>query len=404
MVLMNVLRMLADCAFYGAFAGIIAVKCGGTGAFWGILLQSLCFGLSCLGRDKRWLRLLLLLPMCLGWVVHWAALADCILLLPTAAYVVWLVWNKDYLLDQERQCRLFGVFWKLLLVLILVTLLMGGRALISAVTIPYGLVMLVCSVLLMRALRHDAKIYCQRRYQLMNLSTVIAVTAVGGLLSTQAVRNACLTALKAVYNAVLRPILEFVLNCFLALIWVISKLFAWLSVGGAQGSEEKEMPELDMTGAAELFGDDYELKEPGAFLRTLGWVLLAAVAVAALVLFFRWLNRRGEEEAAQNASPDRREVISGARRPEARRETSPVRKIRAQYRGVLKWCGTLGICPERGDTSRDIHRQISLVTRQDTLSAQIRELYIRARYAGRAGGEDAREMKRLCTQLRKNEE
>ena len=66
MVTMHILRMLADLSFFYALAGLVASRCGGSGAILGMLLQCVCFGLSFLGSNKRWLRLILLLPMALG--------------------------------------------------------------------------------------------------------------------------------------------------------------------------------------------------------------------------------------------------------------------------------------------------------------------------------------------------
>lgn len=402
MVMMNMLRMLVDTAFYGAFAGLIARACGGSGAFWGVWLQCLCFGMSCLGRDKRALRLLLLLPMCLGWAICHGSFADCVLLLPTAAYMVWLVWKGDYCLDQDRQRRLFDVFWKVMVVFLPIAMLMGGTGALSAVTVPYTLVMLIGSVLLLRALRHDAKVYCARKYQLVNLSSVAVVAAVAGIVSSNVFLNACAVAWKAFYAHVLQPVFEFILNVFLVLIWGISRLFSLLSVRGKEQKEEDAL-QLDLGGAQELFGKNFQQKEPGEVLRILGIVLLVAAGVVLLVLFFRWMNRHSGSAAVRNAQVEEREALSEVRRPGKRRETSPVRKIRAQYRGFLKWCDGLGMRSEPGTTTLDIHRQVDLLSEHGAESEQIRELYIQARYAHTADQNGVRAMKELCGRVKKTD-
>lgn len=402
MVIMHVLRMLVDVSFFSAFAGLIAVKCGGSGAFWGMLIQCLCFGLSYLGRDKRVLRMLFLLPMCLCWVIHRGSLADCILMLPSAAYVIWLVWKNDYVLEQDRQRRLFDVFWKILVVFTLVALLVGGRKVISAVTIPYALVMLIASVLLLRALRHDPKIYCQKKYQLINVSAVIGVIVAAALFSSKTFLNACAAAWKAFFEYVLQPILKFLLDIFLLLIWGISKLFSMLSLERKE-LQEKEVPEIDLSGMEELLDEEFKQREPSEVLRILGIVLLVAAVILLLILFFRWMNKRDGYSAAQSTAEDEREVLSVSRRQTKKRETTPVRKIRAQYRGFLKWCAGLGITPERGSTSLDVHKQVDLISEHGAASEQIRELYIKARYAELADQDSVRAMKELCNQVKKAE-
>ena len=399
MVIMNLFRMMVDLSFYGAFAGLIAGACGGSGAFEGMMLQCLCFGLSVLGGKRRILRLVCLLPMVLCWVVHRGAPADGVLLIPTAVYIVWLVYKRDYVLDHERQQTLFGVFWKVLLAVVVFGTLLGGIDAVTAITIPYALVMLVCSVLLMRALRHEPKVYCQIRYQIVDLSAVAVVAAVAGLLSTNAVRNGFAAVLKAGYSTVIRPILEFLLKILLYIIEGFAALFSWLSLG-KKGLEQQESPQMDLSGPENIFGEDVTLKEPGELLRVLGIILLAAAGVTVLVLFFRWLNRHRGEQSEQSTQ-EARENIEVSRRIPKQKETSPVRRIRAQYRGFLKWCAGLGIQAERNSTSQDIHRQVNMVSQHGETSAKIRELYIKARYADQANRDDVRTMKQLCEKLKK---
>lgn len=402
MVIMNVLRMLVDVSFYAAFAGLIAVKCGGSGAFVGALIQCLCFGLSYLAGKRRLLRLLLLLPMGLCWVVHWGSAADGILLIPTAVYIVWLVWKNDYILDHERQQLLFGVFWKVLLVFVPLAMLVGGAKGITAVSAPYALVMLISSVLLMRALRHEPKVYCQKRYQVINISAVALVVAVGGLLSTKTFLNGCAAALKAVYGALIQPVLEFLLNVLLYVIAGIAALVSLLSFGNRE-QEPEEVVQMDLNGMESLLGDGVQLKEPSELARILGFLLLGVAAAVVLVLFFRWMNRRRGREGVQSAARDERETVEIRRRGSKKKETSPVRKIRAQYRGFLKWCAGLGVQTERSSTSLDVHRQVSVVSEHGQTSAQIRELYIRARYADEADPDSVRAMKQLCNQVKKSD-
>lgn len=400
MILMNILRMLADVAFYGTFAGLIALKCGGGGAFAGALIQCFCFGLSSAAGKKRPLRLALLLPMALCWVVHRNSLADCILIIPTAAYIVWLVWKGDYALDHARQERLFGVFWKVLLVFVPFAMLMGGTAAVAAVSVPYALTMLVCSVLLLRALRHDPGVYCQKKYQLVNISAVALVVAAARLISSKTFLNGCAAVGRAVFSHVVRPVLEILIHLLMLVIAGISKLVSLFSFGGRERQEENTV-ELDLSGVEEILGDDLKQRELSPLLRALGWTLLIAAVIALLVLFFRWMNKRRGHTAVQNTAPDERESVPFSRREARKRETSPVRKIRAQYRGFLKWCAGLGVETHTDSTSLDVHRQFSTVSGRGEASAQIRELYIRARYADKADPDGVRKMKQLCTEVKK---
>lgn len=402
MIVMNILRMLVDVAFYGAFAGLIAANCGGGGAFVGALIQCVCFGLSSAAGKRRLLRLALLLPMGLGWVIHRDSPADCVLLIPTAVYIVALAWKGDYALDHDRQRHLFGVFWKVLLPVVAIVMLAGGTAAVAAVSMPYALTMLVCSVLLLRALRHDPSVYRQKNYQLINVSAVALVVAAARLVSSKTFLRGCAAAGKTVYVHVLRPLLELLLQLLLLVFEGVSKLIALLPFGGGARAQSQEAAELDLNGVENMFGDDFEIKQPGLLLRLLGWGLLIAAAVVLLVVFFRWLNRRRPSAAVSSAAEAGRTPVETDRREKRKRETSPVRKIRAQYRGFLKWCAGLGVETRTDSTSLDVHRRFCCVSDQAETSGQIRELYIQARYADKADQDGVRRMKQLCAEAKKS--
>lgn len=404
MVIMNVLRMLADVSFFFTFAGFIAVKCGGTGALAGALLQCLCFGLSYLGGNRRWLRLLCLLPMGLGWYFARGSLADCIVLAITAVYVIWLVFRKDYVLDQERQQTLFGVYWKILIGFVLITSLLGAGSVMVRASMPYAIIMLIASILLMRSLRHEPRVYCQRKYQLVNLGAVAAVGGAAWLISRPAVLNACAAAIKAVYNGIIRPILQLLLTALLAVIWGIGQLAALLFRGGEKELPQKEQVELDLSGMEGILPEDMELKEPSQLLRALGIVVLAAVVIVLLILFFRWLSKRRGQETEAVRTGDERETLPLNRRAAKKKESSPVRSIRAQYRRFLKYCAALGVEQKKSSTSRDIHNRVEILSGPVEISNRIRELYIRARYAGQADAEGVKQMKQLCSQAEKSGE
>ena len=398
MVIMNILRMLVDTSFYCAFAGLVARICGGNGAFVGTIISCICFGLSYLGGCRRWLRLAFLMPMAFSWIIHRGSIADCILLIPTAVYIIWLVWQNDYFLNHDRQQHLFGVFWKVLLAVIPIGMLLGGSKALTAITVPYAIIVLICSVLLMRALRHEPEIYCQKRYQVVNISAVAAVVFLAGLFSTKTFLNACVTVLKTIYTTLIQPVLEFILNIILYLISGILKLFSWISF--KRESEEQEYVQMNLNGTENIFGEEVQLKEPGELLRILGIILIVVAAVVLLVLFFRWMNRRHGNSGAQAGTEYMREDVKADLRITKKRETSPVRKVRALYCGFLKWCLENGIRIERSSTSLDVHRQ---VVEKVEISAQIRKLYIEARYAQNANQDSVRAMKDLCSQIKKSQ-
>ena len=149
MVIMNTLRMLADLSFFLTFASFIASSYGGSGVFAGTFLQCLCFGISSAAGDRRFLRLLCLLPIGLCWYLYHDSLANCILLIPPALYILWLVFKGEYILDHNRQSRIFTLFLKIIPLFVIFGFLIGQGTTVTGLTLPYTAATLVSSVFLL---------------------------------------------------------------------------------------------------------------------------------------------------------------------------------------------------------------------------------------------------------------
>ena len=399
MAVMMALRITADLALFYTFGGFVAAKCGGTGAVWGMIIQCLCFELAYALRERGRLRFAALVPMVLGWVIYARSLPDCILLIPAALYVIWLVAKEDFSLDYERHKSVFGGFLLALVIFLVVAWFMRSLDVFSAVAMPYAVAMLVCTVLLMRSLRHEKQVYCQRRYQLVNLAAVAAVGGAAWVVSSKTVRGGVGVLLKAFHQHILSPIFELLLNALLYILQGAAWLFSLLSLKD-KPQQEQEIPEISADGAEKLFGDDYILKEPSELVKMLGKVLLIAAVVAALVLLFRWMSRRRGVDTADVAETEVRDEIPTEAVGKPRKESSPVRTVRAQYRKFLKLCASRGVEREAGFTSLDVHERAQWVQVDESVSGEIRDVYIKARYDGKADKADAQRIKKLCTEAR----
>lgn len=400
---MHILRMLADLSFFYAIAGLIASRCGGSGAFLGLLLQCVCFGLSSLGGNKRFVRLAFLLPMLAGWFIYGGSTADCILMAPPAAYIVWLVYKEDYVLEQGHHRRLFTTFCRVIVPFTLIMTAVGFGSSVRSVVLPYAALMLTASVLMMRSLRHDPVVYCKPSYQLLNLSTVVLATAAAMLLSTKTALAAYRAVLKTLYNALILPILTLMLRILLEIMFAIEKILKWLGLT----SPELEDVTLDDGAIDEMLEQINAMEiEPAdvSGLRTVFTVLGIAVAVLILFLFFRWMNRKKGETAAQAVSGATRVAISGSDHREAQKETSPIRAVRHQYRKFLKLCAARGAAPKKHHTSLDMEEKARHALGPDVPGSEIRDIYILARYDGTADQESVRRIKKLYSEAKRAKE
>lgn len=399
MVIVHGLRILTDLAFYYAFASYISVCFGGRYAMVGLLVQAACFALSAALREKLCLRLAALLPSVLLWLLPGIGLADGLLFLPPAVYLVWQAWKGKYPLEWNRQVELFSVFLKVYTCVAAFLLASGMLKLLSAASLPIALIMLVCSVLLMRTLRHEPETYCQRRYQLVNLVSVAAVTVVAALISTEAFLKSCLSLLGSLYNTLVLPVLMMLLTAFVYVLRSVAWLLALLEL---KMPENGEMIELNLDNMLE----DLDVKEITRYhidLKGLMIALLAVACVAALYFFFRWMSRLGWGEGASDTLGEKRGVVDSVPgKPEKQpRFGSPVQRVRAQYRKFLKLYLAMGGEMEKSDTSLDVHRGARKCRLDEAAARELREIYIRARYAGDADGRDAARARELYGTIRK---
>ncbi len=401
MVTINTLRMLVDASFFYAFAGFVAAHCGGSGAFAGAMLQCLCYGVASAAGKKRLLRMALLLPMGLCWYVYGDSLADCILLIPVAGYILWLTWNGDYTPDRDRQHRLFTLFLKVIAVFAPIAMLTGSMEEVTGVTFPFALMALAGSVLLLRALRHEPRTYCEKKYQLMNIATVGLAIAAAYLVSMEAVLNGAAAVIGAAYRYLILPVLMLLISVLITVLRLVGSILPLKDEGYGEAREPLKINLVDM---AQMFSEEEQAAGPGELLRRIVTAVLILAACTLLFLFFRWLSRR-EHSGVPNARMEEDRAPTAVRQERARaRELPPVRSIRAQYRRFLKLCARLGVPPEKSSTSLDVDYRARDISALRGVCGEIREIYIRARYAGRAGKENVQDMRRLCAAAKKDSE
>lgn len=399
MILLNLLRMLVDLAFYGTFASVLASYWGGTGAITGYLLQCVFFALSSLGNRRRWFRVLLVSPVFLSLFFYRRHAADCLFLLPGTVYILILVWKNDYILQHVRQYSLFQTYWKLFLILIPFFVIFDATEMFLSVIMPYGLFMVIPSVLLMQMLRHDKAVYSNPSYQMMNYTVIAILSAVALLLSRQAFLNSCRTVIRFLYKLLLRPILLLLSVLLECLIWVFFQFASILF--GDETIQMAPMASIQQPAAEQIWGEVTSEVAQNPWLTVILWILFGLIVSATALFFFRYLNGRGTDKQPETAAEELRIATHyPVKRIGRKKESNELQKVRSQYRQFLKWRIKHGvlICPH--NTSLDVHQQISPA--QEELSSAIRELYIRVRYAGHVEKDDAKQMKIMLTQIKRS--
>ncbi len=399
MLTLVLLKYLSDLGFYYAFGGFVALLGGAEAPFLlaSLGLQALAGALSFPLRNRGTLRFLPLVLLAGIFFLPDGGWTGWLAVLPPAAYIIYLTTKKLYLPDWSAQVDIFHMFWKVLLGFCVLALLVGCGSQLVAITIPAGLVSLICCVVLLRSLRHDLSVCCTPRFQAMNLAAVAGVILAAILFSSDVFLRGGRMLLAGVYQTVVYPLL---LGCVYVLAGVLRAvvwLFSRISFS-ASGQQESEVT-IDTSGLENVFEGMEAGQNADLFLRVLT-ALGLILAVVLLVVFFRWLSGRSRRDAVRADSVERRSAVSEKEplRRRFRASSRPVGQVRAQYRKYLNLCRRRGIELEKSDTSEEIERKTRYVMESEDVRS-LRRLYIAARYNDEATKEDAAEARRLYQRL-----
>ena len=389
MMALHGLRILGDLAFYYAFAGFFAVQLGGHPTPLVLLWPAICFAAASHFRGNRVLCTVLALASAAA-LLFLPTMADKAVYLPVVCYLVLLAAREEFSLSAVQQGErfrwllriwpLFGVF-----------MLLWNADAVLTVSLPMAITAALLLVWFARTARQDLAVAASPGYLLVSGGLLAALSSIAFLLSRSAVRNGVKTVVSAIYFKGIAPVLQLVLNHVVAngIVVVFQKIWyaiAW--VLALLANRQVVMGELYESKGDEMrdaVGEETGLLMDGPRVLAAAAVILAGVVLVWVV----WrILRRGRSAPEPNAAPLMKQKTS----PRARRRwpaffLSPTARVRQEYRRYLAYCETHGLTILRGDTSLDIAGRASGV--DYTEEAELREIYLRARYAGTATAEDA---------------
>ena len=441
MTLILWIRLMADLSFYYAYAGFFVSLAGSAFCLPGIVLPSLCcalpwsagcrFGMKGFraqqksaaapdapgspesssdssgagteGREGRLLRMILLLPSLICFVLPGIGTGDRIALLPALFYLAALAWTDRYSFSYDRQKDVFLLFLKTYPPFFILAAALGGyRELISSSLPPAVLTMVLC-VWLLRTLRHEPKIYRNPRFLSGSSLSLAAILGGAFLLQLRTVTDALTAAAMTFYTGIAVPLLS-------ALLYAAAFLFTLivtplLSLAGGEGTTTS-VPDFSM---GEIMNETDLNAGSGSplaarILNVLGITLVCVFCAVLLLLLFRRLAGDKDTRKSSDLSIEERRLDlphSQERSAEhlPRSPLHPVNRIRRQYRRYLQICRRKGFEPYPFHTSQDISRGTAGFFPDPSCAERLRELYIQARYHGVATPEGAAEARDLVRRI-----
>lgn len=390
MMFLHTLRLAGDLGFYYAFAGFFAASFGGTPMPLVLVWPALCFGLASCFEGSRPLRTTLA-ALSAAALLFLPTGADKLCYFPAAVYPVLLAYTGDFALSPVRQaerlrwlCRVWPFF-------AVAMLLWNANAVLSA-ALPFATAAAVLLVGFNRTTRQDPEISTRPGYLLLSGGVLAAVCAGPFLLSRSVVVAGAKAAASAVYFGGIVPVLQLFLNNIVVqgVTWLfhgILQFIHWLfTLFPPKPLERTEIVSTDEVIAnAQKAAEDAEPLINGMSMLTALGILLAVLCAVLVVRHFLRQKFRHTNTACTDTTV-RRSTHKRARRWPGL-FLSPVDKVRREYAIYLDHCQRHGVTILRGDTSLDLTGRAFGM--DFAAEAELRQIYLKARYNGTATAEDA---------------
>lgn len=389
MMALHGLRMLGDLAFYYAFAGFFAVQYGGQPGPLVLLWPAACFAAASYFQKNRVLCTMLALASATALLVL-PTTADWAAYLPAVCYVVLLVVRGEFGLSAVQQGErfrwllrawpLFGVF-----------MLLWNVDAVLTTALPMAITAALALIWFARTARQDLAVSTAPGDLLVSGGLLAALSGIAFLLSRSAVMDGVKTVVSAVYFKLLAPVLQLILNRVVAhgIVVIFQKLWytiAWVLAFFA--NRQVVMGDLYESRGADVrdaIGDETGLLMNGPQVLAVVAMLVAA-AVLVWAVWRIWHRSRSASEPSAFALQKQRTTLRVRRRWPAF-FLGPEARVRQEYRRYLAYCETHGLTILPGDTSQDLTGRASGV--DYAAEAELRQIYLRARYAGTATAKDA---------------
>ncbi len=397
MPMIVLLKILSDLGFYYTFVGTAAAALGSSSIAILIAMgvESICFTAAFALRNRGWMKYLPVGVMALCFLIPGADIAGIIAMAVPIGYSAWLVHDGTYIPDWSKQVSIFRFFWKVLLAGAVVALAFGFYREAAAVGAPASAITMICQVLLMRALRHDTSVYSQKKYQMMDLSIVLLLALVAAFMSTNFFLDTCSVALEYIYQYGIRLLIMGALYVVLQVVNFVVWIFSFIGHGFKAPTFKMH---LNLSPATEYVGTGESTDGSSAASLVLGGLGIV-VAVVLLFILFRYFIRNRGNTTSNTEIGETRFVVAEKKKKE--RGTGPIYRVRSQYKKFLKALRDRGITWEKSYTSLQVDNLAKGVFNEED-AEELRQIYIAARYSGRASKDEVDRAKELADRLRRS--
>lgn len=320
-------------------------------------------------------------------------------------YGVYSVTRSKDIINYAEESSLFKKKIAVIIVMLLYAIAASEINTIETVTIPYSIIFITTSVVILRTLRYAKYNENMRNINEINIKFAAAVTLISFLLSISAVREFILSIMAVAYELITNMILSIYYYICIGIGYLI-KVIA-VTVFGI-----KKLPKLKFPMQLSL-GDEIAGKRPDTAAELIKTVrengnfdiIMKVIGVGFVLLIIIKIMHSGAEsyskqesfkeskEKMERDNAGRRGIlkgISGLVRPKSVNEY-----IRYYYKKFLITSVNRGADISRSDTTWEINKKTEGLYNKESLK-KIRDIYIRVRYGNYMGDKSTSKEFRNC--------
>ncbi len=398
MWLLVLCKLLCELSFYYMSVGILSmVFLAGpyiaVFPFACVLSAFLCWLL----RDKPKLIRFLPLVIAVGCYALASFPVDYIFLTPAVFLTIYTVIKKSW---YTTHMRFYSFYTKGLIAIIPAVIIILASQVVRARVITaamFIIVYLFSGATACRLLRHESDFYDDKKFRLMNVISIVALSVSAAVLSNKTVLSSIGKALKFIYSWTLYPILKLLAYIATGFAWLLSKIH--ITYKGDLHKVYEALNDLSEHNAEE---QEVTTSPVGLWFVRLIIVILIAVAIIIIIKIIK--NRREPASAAlrevrtvEGSSPKKVRAPLFAR--------TPREQVRQAYRKFLILCGKNGVnIPASFSTLETQAAACEQLGPEDNIR-ELREIYLGARYCDSAEvpEENAEKAKKLSKSIKEKQ-
>ena len=384
MTLFFFLRLIGDLSLFYAVANAFLCMTSCDVTFVPLIVLPLCGALAYFtAQKKEALRFLpiLLMPLALIGVED---LVTALIILASAIYVAVCVVRKIFVIDYDDRLSFLSLAVKALIASVFPIFLFIWDFEKLPRFVPFVLTLAISTLLLTQALRHDPKVFSQRRFRTASLLVTAGLLLIILIISSPEFLRLVAMIPGLIYEWIIAPIILVFSYVVGGLVYLISRPLSGLF---ASRPDTKLKTFEFQDGFMELIFS-FVNTPTTSILDVVKPIVTIAIVIAVLV-FFSKLLKRGYHRFRYNSIKETRSTITEKRsfQEEAPLDlfppADPRKAVRYYYRQFLKICRRHGYVLEKSDNSAIVESGAKYIFRPENFSilSHLRQIYIKARYS-----------------------